>query len=397
MINWKGCTDTVFNKGRLLPSAWLMLEWVHLFGYEITGASSLRSAKIGLYGADDNIFCFQSSFGYNSYMPIRKILKTNPFVLAPMAGITDFPFRMICKAFGAGLVFSEMVSVEALIREHRRTYDMLRTDPAERPVAFQIFGSKPASMAEAAHIVSRGEVDFIDINMGCPVPKILKSGAGAALLRDIGLAKEVMSAVVSASKVPVTIKIRLGWDSRSIVAIDIAQAAEAIGIAAVTVHGRTKTQGFSGSADWSMIKHVKDSVGIPVIGNGDVHMAHDAKRMMEETGCDGIMIGRAIQGYPWIFREARKYFETGIVPPPPTIEERKTVMLRHLDDMVNVVGENVGIREMRKHLCWYTKGLRNGGEFRTRINCLSHVDDVKLAIQESFADLHSTVPASYGV
>jgi tRNA-dihydrouridine synthase B len=328
-------------------------------------------------------------------MPIRKILKTNPFVLAPMAGITDFPFRMICKEFGAGLVFSEMVSVEALIREHRRTYNMLRTDPAERPVVFQIFGSKPASMAEAAHIVSRGEVDFIDINMGCPVPKILKSGAGAALLRDIGLAKEIMSAVVSASKVPVTVKMRLGWDSRSIVAVDIAQAAESIGIAAVTVHGRTKVQGFSGSADWSMIKHVKDSVGIPVIGNGDVHVAYDAKRMMEETGCDGIMIGRAIQGYPWIFREVKTYFKTGIVSPPPTIEERKAVMVRHLNDMVSLVGENVGVREMRKHLCWYTKGLHNGAEFRTRINHLSHVGEIKRAIRELFEDVHSGVPASH--
>jgi len=348
-----------------------------------------------LQNADDKVFFFLTSFGYNGSMLIRDILNVNPFVLAPMAGITDFPFRLICKAFGAGLVFSEMVSVEALIREHRRTHEMLRTDPAERPVVFQIFGSKPASMAEAAHIVSRGEVDFIDINMGCPVPKILKSGAGAALLRDIGLAKEIMSAVVSASKVPVTIKIRLGWDSRNIVAIDIAQAAESVGIAAVTVHGRTKVQGFSGSADWSMIKHVKDSVGIPVIGNGDVLMAHDAKRMMAETGCDGIMIGRAIQGYPWIFREARTYFETGIVPPPPTIEERKSVMVRHLDEMVNLVGENIGVREMRKHLCWYTKGLPNGAEFRTKINHLSHAYEIKRAIQEFFADVQGGVQASH--
>jgi len=328
-------------------------------------------------------------------MPIREILKSNPFVLAPMAGITDLPFRMICKELGAGLVFSEMVSVEALIREHRRTNAMLHTDPAERPVVFQIFGSKPASMAEAAHIVSRGEVDFIDINMGCPVPKILKSGAGAALLRDIGLAKEIMSAVVGASKVPVTVKIRLGWDSRNIVAIDFAQAAESIGIVAVAVHGRTKVQGFSGSADWSMIKHVKDSVGIPVIGNGDVYMARDAKRMMEETGCDGVMIGRAIQGYPWIFREAKQYLETGVVPPPPTIEERKAVMVRHLDDMVNLAGENIGVREMRKHLCWYTKGLHNGAEFRTRVNHLANVEEVKRAIQEYLVGLPSGVPASY--
>lgn len=320
-------------------------------------------------------------------MSIREILKQNPLVLAPMAGITDFPFRVICKELGAGLVFSEMVSVEALIREHKRTKDMLRTDPAERPVVFQIFGSKPESMAEAAQIVSQGEVDFIDINMGCPVPKILKSGAGSALLRDMGLAGEIMAAVAGASKVPVTVKIRLGWDAKNIIAVDLATAAESAGIAAVTVHGRTKVQGFSGQADWSMIKVVKESVGIPVIGNGDVRSARDAKRMLDETGCDGVMIGRAIQGYPWIFREARQYLKTGIVPPPPTREERESVMLRHLNEMVNLLGENIGVREMRKHLCWYTKGLPGGAEFRTRINGLLKLDDATREIREYFLNI----------
>jgi tRNA-dihydrouridine synthase B len=327
-------------------------------------------------------------------MSIREILKLNPLVLAPMAGITDFPFRMICKELGAGLVFSEMVSVEALIREHKRTHGMLHTDPAERPVVFQIFGAKPASMAEAAHIVSQGEADFIDINMGCPVPKILKSGAGSALLRDLGLAKEIMSAVVRSSKVPVTIKIRLGWDAKNIVAHDLAQAAEAIGVAAVTVHGRTKAQGFSGSADWSMIKEVKDSVGIPVIGNGDVRSAEDAKRLMDETGCDGVMIGRAIQGNPWIFREARTYLETGVVPAHPSLEERQAVMQRHLQDVVALLGVHIGVREMRKHLCWYTKGLNNGADFRTRINHLARVEDIKREIVDYFASLTSDAMVS---
>ncbi len=311
-----------------------------------------------------------------------------------MAGITDFPFRLICKEMGAGLVFSEMVSVEALIREHRRTQGMLRTDPGERPVVFQIFGSKPASMAEAAHIVSRGEVDFIDINMGCPVPKILKSGAGAALLRDIGLAKEIMSAVVRASRVPVTVKLRLGWDARNIVAEDLALAAESVGIAAVTVHGRTKAQGFSGNADWSMIKIVKESVGIPVIGNGDVRTAQDAKRMKDETGCDGVMIGRAIQGNPWIFREAKQYLETGVVPTHPSHEERRAVMLRHVNDMIRLVGENTGVREMRKHLCWYTKGLPGGAEFREKVNHLERAGDVEREIGEFFANLSCSMAAS---
>jgi len=325
-------------------------------------------------------------------MSIRDILKQNPLVLAPMAGITDFPFRMICRELGAGLVFSEMVSVEALIREHKRTFNMLHTDHAERPVVFQIFGSNPRSMADAARIVSQGIVDFIDINMGCPVPKVLKCGAGSALLRDIGLAKEIMAAVVDASSVPVTVKIRLGWDSQNIVALDIARAAESVGIAAVTVHGRTKVQGFSGHADWSMIKQVKDSVGIPVIGNGDVRSAQDAKKMKDETGCDGIMIGRAIQGNPWIFREAKQYLEMNVVPPHPTLDEREAVMLRHLNDMVKTLGENIGVREMRKHLCWYTKGLPGGAEFRTKVNHLSMVEEVVQAVEDFFSAFVEQAP-----
>ncbi len=311
------------------------------------------------------------SFGYNTAMSIGEILEQNPLVLAPMAGITDLPFRMICKEMGAGLVFSEMVSVEALVREHRRTQGMLHTDPAERPVVFQIFGSKPESMAEAARIVSQGAVDYIDVNMGCPVPKVVKNGAGSALLRDIGLAQEIMSAVVGASRVPVTVKIRLGWDAKNIVAVNLAQAAESAGLTAVTVHGRTKAQGFSGRADWGMIRKVTESVGIPVIGNGDVHTAVDVKRMLDETGCRGVMIGRAIQGNPWIFREAKQYLETGVLQPPPMREERRAIMLRHLNDMIKLVGEQVAVREMRKHLCWYTKGMHGGAEFRERINHLA--------------------------
>jgi tRNA-dihydrouridine synthase B len=230
-------------------------------------------------------------------------------------------------------------------------------------------------------------VDFIDINMGCPVPKILKSGSGSALLRDIGLAKEIMAAVVGASKVPVTVKIRLGWDARSIVAVDLALAAESVGVAAVTLHGRTKAQGFSGSADWSMIKVVKESVSIPIIGNGDVRSAEDAKRMRDDTGCDGVMIGRAIQGYPWIFREAKQYLETGLVPPPPTLDEREAVMIRHLNDIVAMLGENAGVREMRKHLCWYTKGLHGGAEFRTRINHLLTARDLRQEVRSFIGSL----------
>jgi tRNA-dihydrouridine synthase B len=321
---------------------------------------------------------------YNADMDIRSFLKQNPLVLAPMAGITDLPYRIICREMGAGIVYSEMVSAEALIRDQPRTIGMLVTDPRERPVAFQIFGCRPASMAGAATLLADRAIDIIDINMGCPVPKVLRSGAGSALLRDLGLAREIMQAVVAASFKPVTVKIRLGWDAKSIIAVDLARAAEDAGIAAITVHARTKAMGFSGKADWSMIKAVKEAVGIPVIGNGDVRSGRDAKRMLDETGCDGVMIGRGIQGYPWIFREAKACIETGMVLPGPTLEEREAVMLRHLQDVVAMLGENVGVREMRKHLCWYTKGLPGGGEFRERANHLTSADDVVRAIREYF-------------
>ncbi len=328
--------------------------------------------------------------GYNPPMPLLQILKMNPLVLAPMAGVTDLPFRIICREMGAGLVYSEMVSAEALVRSQRRTFTMLATSPAERPVVFQIFGSRPESMAGAARMLSDQPIDCIDINMGCPVPKVLKSGAGSALLRDLGLAKEIMRAVVEASSLPVTVKVRLGWDAKSIVAVELAQAAEIAGIAAVTVHARTKVMGFSGRADWSMIKIVKDSVGIPVIGNGDVRSALDAKRMLDETGCEGVMIGRAIEGNPWIFREAKQYLETGAAPPHPPLEEREAVMLRHLNDVVKLLGGSVGVREMRKHLCWYTKGLPGGAEFRQKVNHLENVADVTHAISNYFISLAKT-------
>ena len=313
------------------------------------------------------------------------MIKSNPLVLAPMAGITDLPFRIICRELGAGLVFSEMVSAEALIRNQGKTFTLLRSDPAEKPVAFQIFGSRPASMAAAARILSQRPLDCIDINMGCPVPKVLKSGSGSALLRDLTLAREIMDAVVEASAVPVTVKIRLGWDGNSIIALDLARAAEAAGVAAITVHGRTRTQGFSGRADWSMIKAVKDAVGIPVIGNGDVRSGPDAGKMRDETGCDGIMIGRACQGNPWIFREAKQFLETGALPAPPAPQEKEETIHRHLREIVALRGEQVGVREMRKHLCWYSKGLPGGAEFRTRVNQLSTVDAVNEEVTAFFA------------
>lgn len=317
-------------------------------------------------------------------MTIRDILGNNPLVLAPMAGITDLPFRIICREMGAGLVFSEMISAEALVREHKGTVSMLRSDTRERPVAFQLFGSKPETMCRAAAILSSLDIDFIDINMGCPVPKIVKSGAGSALLKDTVLITDIMRSVVSASRIPVTIKIRTGWDSDSIVAERIACEAEAAGIAAVTVHARTRSQHFSGKADWTMIRRVKASVSIPVIGNGDVRSPADAKRMIDETGCDGVMIGRACQGYPWIFREVRQFLANGHTAHRPSLNEIREVILRHLAAAVHFYGEEKGVREMRKHICWYTKGMRGGSEFRASINILSKTEDIVREIEKYF-------------
>lgn len=319
-------------------------------------------------------------------MTISEILKDNPLVLAPMAGITDLPFRLICRKMGAGLVFSEMISAEALVRNHKATISMLSSDPRERPVAFQLFGGSPETMAKAAEILSSRDIDFIDINMGCPVPKVVKSGAGSALLKDTGLIAEIMHAVVSVSRIPVTIKIRTGWDFGSIVAEEIARRAQAAGISAVTVHARTRGQLFSGKSDWTMIKRVRGAVSIPVIGNGDVRSAADAKRMIDETGCDGVMIGRASQGYPWIFREARAFLETGRTIQKPSSDEVKEVVLKHLAAAVQFYGAERGIKEMRKHICWYTKGMRGGAEFRARINTLTNADDVFAEMKGFFAN-----------
>lgn len=319
-------------------------------------------------------------------MTINKILEQNPLVLAPMAGVTDLPFRIICREMGAGLVFSEMISAEALCRNHAVTASMLQSDPRERPVAFQIFGGRPESMAKAARILSEAEIDIIDINMGCPVPKVIKSGAGSAILRDTALAQEIIAAVVESSSLPVTVKMRLGWDHKNLTVLHIAQSAQTLGVAAVTIHGRTRSQGFGGKADWQMLRIVKESVSIPVIGNGDVCSGADAKRMMDETGCDGVMIGRASRGDPWIFREATSVIKHGVNTPPPDTNERKEIMLRHLREMVEALGEVKGVQEMRKHLCWYSKGLKRGAEFRQRVTALTRVEDVVHEIERYLDD-----------
>ncbi|MGL5512662.1 MAG: tRNA dihydrouridine synthase DusB, partial [Sporomusa sp.] len=302
-------------------------------------------------------------------MRIGKIELVNPVILAPMAGVTDLPFRLLAKEMGCGLVYSEMVSDKGLIYENTHTKKLLAIDEQERPVALQIFGSDPDSMAKAAHIVAAAGADIIDINMGCPTLKIVKNGEGSALMRNPSLAYRIVAAVVkSAGSVPVTIKFRKGWDEQSVNAVEFARLAEQAGAAAVSIHGRTREQFYSGQADWSIIRQVKQAVAIPVIGNGDIRTPQDAKRMLRETGCDGIMIGRGAQGNPWIFRQVTHYLSTGQILPPPTLSERIDMLLRQLAMLVRHKGEYIGIREMRSHAAWYTKGLPSSAELRLKFN-----------------------------
>lgn len=313
-------------------------------------------------------------------MRIGKIELVNPVILAPMAGVTDLPFRLLAKEMGCGLVYSEMVSDKGLIYENTHTRRLLDIDEQERPVALQIFGSDPDSMAKAAQIVAAAGADIIDINMGCPTLKIVKNGEGSALMRNSCLAYRIMVAVVkSASPVPVTVKFRKGWDERSVNAVEFSRLAEQAGVAAVSVHGRTREQFYSGQADWSIIRQVKQAVAIPVIGNGDIRTPQDAKRMLTETGCDGIMIGRGAQGNPWIFRQVTHYLSTGQILPSPTLNERIDMLLRQLAMLVEHKGEYIGIREMRSHAAWYTKGLPSSAELRLKFNqAMSKADFIRI-------------------
>lgn len=302
-------------------------------------------------------------------MQIGKLKLANQVILAPMAGVTDLPFRLLAKEMGCGLVYSEMVSDKGLIYDNVNTKKLLAIDERERPVALQIFGSEPDCMGKAAKIVADAGADVIDINMGCPTNKIVKNGEGSALMRNPDLAYRIIAAVVAAAgDVPVTVKFRKGWDDKSVNAVKIAKLAEQAGAAAVSVHGRTREQFYSGQADWNIIREVKQAVSIPVIGNGDVRTPHDAKRLLTETGCDGIMVGRGSQGNPWIFRQITHYLATGEMLLPPELDERIDMLLRHLDMLVEHKGEYVGIREMRSHAAWYTKGLHKSAELRLAFN-----------------------------
>jgi len=319
-------------------------------------------------------------------MKIGNIELTTPLIMAPMAGITDLVFRKLCAEFGAGLVVTEMVSAKAMSFGNERTADLLATDAAENPVSAQLFGSDPEIMGQVAASLNDSNFDIIDINMGCPAPKIVKNGDGSALMQDPGLIGRIVRAVVAGSNKPVTAKIRLGYTYENRNYLEVAKIIEDSGAAAITVHGRTRPQMYSGFADWDAIAQVKRAVSIPVIGNGDVATPQDARKRLDESGVDAVMIGRAACGNPWLFRRARHYLETGVILPEPTAKERVELALRHTSDMIAHKGEVTALREMRKHIAWYIKGIRGSTVARDNINKSQDFASIELILQELLID-----------
>lgn len=309
-------------------------------------------------------------------MKFRDFELDNEVFLAPMAGVTDLPFRLICKEHGCGLLYTEMINAKALCFDDQKTKKMLNIHKEELPVAVQIFGSEPEYMGKAAEILNDYPNEILDINMGCPAPKVVKNGDGSALMKNPELAEKVLLAVVENSKKPVTLKIRKGWDDEHLNALEIAKIAEKCGISAITIHGRTREQYYSGKADWDIIKVIKEELNIPVIGNGDVASVEDAIKIKEHTKCDAIMIGRGAQGNPWIFERINHYLKTGEILPGPTKDEKIDVAIKHMKLAVEEDGEYVAVREMRKHIGWYLKGMKHSARFRDEINRMESVEEV---------------------
>ena len=314
-------------------------------------------------------------------LQIGDVQLENNLILAPMAGVTDLPFRLLCKEQGAGLLCMEMVSAKAILYNNKNTEALMAIDDREPPVSLQLFGSDPDVISEMAKRIEERPFSILDINMGCPVPKVTGNGEGSALMKNPKLVEEIITKTARAIRKPVTVKIRKGFDENHVNAVEIAKIAEASGAAAVAVHGRTREQYYSGKADWDIIRQVKEAVKIPVIGNGDVTSPEAARQLVEMTGCDGIMIGRGAQGNPWIFRQILHWMETGEEEPKPDLEEVKAMILRHAKMLVEYKGAYTGIREMRKHVAWYTAGYPNSAKLRARVNEIESLEALEHLIQ----------------
>ena len=319
-------------------------------------------------------------------MQIGNITTRNDVIVAPMAGVTDYAFRTICKSFDVGLLVTEMVSISAMYFKDKKTHKLMEIDEAQRPLALQVFTADPDKFYAVMDEINATRFDILDLNMGCPVPKIVNNGEGSALMKTPELARKIIRTAVKYSNKPVTVKMRLGWDDTSINVLDLAKIADEEGVSAIAVHGRTREQQYSGDADWTWFKKVKQVVDVPVIGNGDVFSLDDAVRMKEETEVDGIMIGRGVQGNPWLIREVAHYLATGEKLPRPSLTEKYEVAMKHFDLLLTSKGNHIGVLEMRKHAAWYFKGIQKSSFYKNEINRTTNIDAVREVLYKAFLE-----------